>query len=219
MADWCQVPTALRVERVTGPPPPPERSEAEIIADIVTSMPGWVRFWCGFKDDFLGYPEPNRLVGPNGRPGGWGFLAGGRFRVGGDDAVLVTVSDGGASYTGFQISDPWTISPDPLHRLASLNKAQARPSSDGSFTYVVSARDPGVWNWIDTAGLSEGWMLLRWQGVPPATNPASLIQSVTPLKLVDLAARLPAGVPRADLADRAAQIDRRITEHALRLMT
>jgi hypothetical protein len=217
MADWRQVPTALRVERIAGPPAPAERSEADIVADIVKSMPGWIGFWCSFKDDFLGYPEPNRLVGPNGRPGGWGFLAGGRFCVTGDDAVVVTTSDGGANYTGFQVSDPWTISPDPVHRLASLNKAQARANPDGSYTYVLAACDPGVCNWIDTVGLGEGWMMLRWQGVPPTTDPATLIRSVVPVRLDDLASALPPGVPMNDLAGRAAQIARRIAEHGLRL--
>jgi hypothetical protein len=217
MADWRQVPTALRVERIAGPPAPAERSEADIVADIVKSMPGWIGFWCSFKDDFLGYPEPNRLVGPNGRPGGWGFLAGGRFCVTGDDAVVITTSDGGANYTGFQVSDPWTISPDPVHRLASLNKAQARANPDGSYTYVLAARDPGVCNWIDTVGLGEGWMMLRWQGVPPTTDPATLIRSVVPVRLDDLASALPPGVPMNDLAGRAGQIARRIAEHGLRL--
>ncbi len=217
MADWKQVPTSLSVRRIGGPDAPPERTEEAIVADIVASMPVWVRFWNGFKDDFLGHPEPNQLVGPIGRPGGWGFLAGGRFRVGGDEAVVVTTIDGGASYTGFQISDPWTISPDPVHRLASLNRSQARPNPDGSITYVLSACDPGVHNWIDTTGLLEGWMLLRWQGVPPTTDPAILIKSVRPMALAALTKALPEGVPMANLATRADQIATRIADHARRL--
>jgi hypothetical protein len=218
MADWRQIPTALAVRRIGGPPAPVERSEPEIIDDIVASMPVWVGFWRGFKDDFLGYPEPNRLVGPNGRPGGWGFLAGGRFRLADDDAVVITTGDGGAHYTGFQISDPWTLSPDPLNRLVSLNKSQARPNQDGTYTYVLTARDPGIHNWIDLDGLREGWMLLRWQGVPPATDPASLIRSVETFKRVELPFVLPAGVPIVDLAGRTAQIARRPADYRLRFV-
>ncbi len=218
MADWRQVPAELTVRRTGGKPPPPPRGEAAIIDDIVGSMPVWVEFWRGFKDDFLGYPEPNRLVGPIGRPGGWGFLAGGRFRLEDDDAVVVTTGDGGANYTGFQISDPWTISPDLVHRLGSLNKSQARPNADGTYTYVLSLRDPGVHNWIDSVGLHEGWMLTRWQGVPPATDPARLIRSVVTVKLAALASALPDGAPLIDLAGRTAQIAARIAEHARRLV-
>jgi len=218
MADWRQIPTRLSIQRIGGPPAPRIRSETATIRDVVASMPVWVGFWRGFKDGFLGPPEPNRLVGPNGRPGGWGFLAGGRFRLKPEECVVITVADGGASYTGFQIADPWTISPDPVHRLASLNKAQARPDADGRITYVLSASDPGIHNWIDTVGLQEGWMLLRWQGVPPTTDPATLIGSVQIVMLADLAATLPAGVALADLASRRAQIATRITEHARRLV-
>mgnify|MGYP000216847335 FL=1 len=62
----------------------------------MTDMPAWIRFWRGFKDDFLGFPEPNRLVGPNGRDGNWGYLAGGRFAITDDEAVLVTLDPVGS---------------------------------------------------------------------------------------------------------------------------
>jgi hypothetical protein len=217
MSDWRQSPVALSVDRVAGPPAPPPRSRQEIIEDIVTHLPGWVGFWRGFKDGFLGYPAPNRLVGPNGRPGGWGFLAGGRFSLVAGQALVITVAEAGATYTGFQISDPWTISPDPTTRLVSLNTAQTKPNPDGSTTYVLCASDPGVHNWIDTAGLAEGWMLLRWQGVPPSSDPAHFIRVVDVVPLADLPSALPLGTPKIEfLRDRAVQIAQRIAEHARR---
>jgi hypothetical protein len=216
MADWRQVPATLSVERTGGPPAPALRTESQIIEDIVASMPVWVRFWCGFKDDFLGCPAPNKLIGPNGRPGGWGFLAGGRFRLADDEVLVVTTTGAGANYTGFQVSDPWTLSPDPVTRLASLNKSQALPNANGNTVYVLSARDPGVHNWIDTVGLHEGWMLLRWQGVPPTADPAQFIRSVRTVRLDQLDSALPPGTPLADLRSRSAQINSRVAEHALR---
>ncbi len=219
MADWRQVPTKLSVERLSGGATQPARSEAAIVDEIVDCMPTWVSFWRGFKDDFLGYPTPNRLVGPNGRPGGWGFLAGGRFRVTEDEAVLITLCDGGANYTGAQIADPWTISPDPALRLASLNKSQARPNADGTVTYAIAQRDPGLHNWIDTCGLQEGWMMFRWQGVPPGTDPATLIRDVRTVSLLDLDGALPAGAPRADLPTRIGQIADRAAWFARRFVT
>ncbi len=105
-----------------------------------------------------------------------------------------------------------------MHRLASLNRAQARPNPDGTITYVIAARDPGVHNWIDASGLTEGWMMTRWQGVPAGTDPAGLIRSVAAVAEADLAAALPAGMPQATLESRAAQIAGRIADHALRLV-
>jgi hypothetical protein len=216
MADWRQSITRLSIERTEGPDSPLARGEDAIVADIAESMPVWVGFWRGFKDDFLGYPDPNKLIGPIGRPGGWGCLYGGRFRIADDEAVLVTTSDGGANYTGAQIADPWTISPDPTWRLAGLNRSQTRPNADGTTTYAIALRDPGLHNWIDTVGLHEGWMLLRWQGIPAGVDTAKLVHSIVTVRLADLAAALPQGAPMADLASRTAQIATRVADHALR---
>jgi hypothetical protein len=197
------------------PPTPPDRNV--LLDEFVQGIVPWVRFWCGFKDDFLDNPEPNQIVGPRGREGGWGFLAGGRFDLAPDEAVIVTATDGGADYTGFQIADPWTGSPDPAYRTVSRNKSQARPNPDGSYTYVVSLVEPGVYNWIDTAGLSIGWMLLRWQAVPQSADPSTFIRSVRHVKLADLATELPPGVPGVTLDERRAEIARRVRRSATRL--
>ena len=210
--DWNQTPATVAVRRLDPPVGWQPRSEDEIAAAVIACMPAWVRFWRGFKDTFLGLPEPNRLVGPNGRDGNWGYLAGGRFRIADDEAVLVTLDPAGSYYTGFQITDPWTIAPDPMLRLASLNAGQITPNPDGTVTYAVAVADPGVANWIDTCGLHEGWMLTRWQGVP---TDAPLERMIREVRLVGLDA-IPAEVPRIDLAGRRAQISERARAFALR---
>ena len=45
---------------------------------------------------------------------------------------------------------------------SSLNGAQAAPDKDGILRFVVSARDPGVKNWLDTAGYPTGAIQGRW---------------------------------------------------------
>lgn len=200
--DWNQLPAQVSVERLDPPADWKPRSEEEIAAAIIADMPAWVRFWRGFKDDFLGFPEPNRLVGPNGRDGNWGYLAGGRFALADDEAVVVTLDPVGSYYTGFQITDPWSIAPDPMLRLASLNKGQVVPNADGTVTYVVALADPGVANWIDTCGLHEGWMLTRWQGVPADADKGSMIRDVRRTRIDAIGADIPA----IDLAGRHAQI-------------
>ena len=210
--DWRQTPATVAVRRLDPPSDWQRRSEDEIAATVIADLPAWVRFWRGFKDDFLGFPEPNRLVGPNGRDGNWGYLAGGRFRIADDEAVLVTLDPAGSNYTGFQITDPWTIAPDPMLRLASLNAGQVTPNADGTVTYVVALADPGVANWIDTCGLHEGWMLTRWQGVPADAPLGRMIREV---RLVAFDA-IPADVLRIDLAGRRAQIAERAWSFALR---
>jgi hypothetical protein len=211
-ADWCQRPAEVRVRRIDPPADWRARTEDEIAATIIADMPAWVTFWSGFKDDFLGSPEPNRLIGPNGRDGNWGYLAGGRYCIRDDEAVLVTLDPVGSYYTGFQITDPWTIAPDPMHRTASLNKAQVTPNADGSVTYAIALTDPGIANWIDTCGFHEGWMLTRWQGVPAD---APLNQMIRDVRLVKIDA-IPRDIPRVDLDGRRAQIAARARGFAQR---
>ncbi len=215
-SDWCQKPADVTVRRLDRPVDWRPRREDEVAAAIVADMPAWVSFWSRFKDDFLGRPEPNRLVGPNGRDGGWGYLAGGRFQLGADEALVLTLDPAGSNYTGFQISDPWTISPDPMHRLVSLNTGQIALNPDGTATYVVAAVDPGVANWIDTVSLAAGWMMVRWQGVPTAADPAGFIRDVRLVQLDTLDHALPPGVPRIDLAGRREQIAARARMFAMR---
>jgi hypothetical protein len=211
-ADWNQRPAAVDVRRLDPPVGWRPRTQDDIAAAILADMPAWVGFWSGFKNDFLGHPEPNRLVGPHGRDGNWGYLAGGRYSIADDEAVLVTLDPVGSYYTGFQITDPWTIAPDPMHRLASLNKAQVTPNADGSVTYALALADPGVANWIDTCGRHEGWMMTRWQGVPVD---APLEQMIRDVRLMKLAA-IPADIPRVDLEARRDQISARTKSFAQR---
>ena len=187
-----------------------------IPAAVIADLPAWVQFWATFKDGFLGHPEPNRLVGPNSRDGGWGYLAGGRFRLADDEALIVTIDPAGSYYTGFQIADPWTISPDPMVRSVSLNGAQATSNADGTISYAVAAVDPGLANWIDTTGLTEGWMMLRWQGVPGSADPAVFIRETRVIPIGHIAAHVPAAVPRLDTEGRRRQLLARARGHAIR---
>jgi hypothetical protein len=45
---------------------------------------------------------------------------------------------------------------------SSLNDSQAAPDADGVLRVVVSAKDPGVPNWLDTAGYPRGVVQGRW---------------------------------------------------------
>ena len=65
------------------------------------------------------------------------------------------VSDGGAEYFTVPLSNIWGTTLDLVDRTGSLNKAQSVANEDGTYTYVISAPDPGVANWIDSDGLNE----------------------------------------------------------------
>lgn len=214
--DWRQRPAQVTVRRVDPPAAWRARTEDEIAAAVVADLPAWVAFWSGFKNDFLGLPAINTLSGPHGREGGWGYLAGGRFEIAGHQALIITIDPVGSYYTGIQIADPWTVSPDPMLRTVGLNSSQVSANPDGTLTYVVAGIDPGVANWLDTAGLAEGWVLARWQGTPDGVDASRFIREVRLIDLANLDAEIDAAVPRVDLATRRAQILDRVRQHGTR---
>jgi hypothetical protein len=82
---------------------------------------------------------------------------------------------------------------------------------------VISLRDPGIHNWVDTVGLHSGWFLLRWQGLPAGATAAGLVRDCRLVKLAELPQQLPAGCPTVDLAQRRQQIASRAGQYTLRV--
>ena len=79
-----------------------------------------------------------------------------------DSALLIDVAMGGAEYFIAPITNVWGTSNDIIDSNGCLNKHQSQANSDGSYTFVVALHDPGVANWLDPSGMSEGILTLRW---------------------------------------------------------
>ncbi|SEL61100.1 Protein of unknown function [Roseateles sp. YR242] len=141
----------------------------------------------------------------------------GHFRLADDEALVATVKTGGAGYLVFPVTDPWLVTVDPIQHQSSLNNIQATPNADGSFTFVLSVKDPGVANWIDPVGLHEGTLMVRWQNLP-ATSPASGGPAIDTqvVKLSNLASVLPAGTRYVTGDERTAQLVKRAAGYARR---
>jgi hypothetical protein len=214
-SDWRQQATEIRVTPTSGPAAPPPVTEEAVERAAAESVVEFVSFWLEFKNTFWKTPPYNQVIGPLGRDGGWGYQAGGRFKLTDDEALVITTLDAGAAYTGFQVSDPWTISPHPQYATTSRNSSQVTANPDGGHTYVMSLIDPGVANWIDTAGLHEGWFMLRWQNVK-TTDPKSLLRNARLVPIAGLDAELPPGSPRATLQQRSAEIKKRAQDYESR---
>jgi hypothetical protein len=80
-----------------------------------------------------------------------------------------------ARYWQFQLCDLWFRSADWFQRSNSINHLQARIDPDGRFRCVVAHRDPGVANWLDTAGEPEGILQYRWIWSRDNPHPTSRI--------------------------------------------
>jgi hypothetical protein len=158
--------------------------------------------------------KPNTHSEPMGRTGGWGFVAGLRYDLKPDEAMIVTTTRGGARYTGFQLNDPWMMQPDARRHQVCLNSSQTKWSDDDSATYVIAANDPGVANWLDPSGVTSGLGILRWQAVPDGATKEGLIRDVRVIKLSEIAGLQ---LPRVTSSERRREIANRATAYASRV--
>jgi hypothetical protein len=132
---------------------------------------GRINTWFAFPEWFT-YKEPvNTLTVPKSTPGGLAsqFSSIGHYDLTPDQAMVVTVPVcDAAPYQAIQIGSRWYISTDYEHHQTSLTRAQSQADPDpshkgGVLRYVISERNPGVANWLETCGHPQGVMMLRWQ--------------------------------------------------------
>jgi hypothetical protein len=117
-----------------------------------------------------------------------------------DDEALVTEVRVPQSYRYWSLllTNDLYETTDWYNNQASLNDAQARMDSDGIFRAVISSRDPGVHNWLDTAGYQSGALQGRWFAASEKPVP-----SIKKVKLADLPNHLPPDTARVSSQDRA----------------
>jgi hypothetical protein len=145
----------------------PERV-AKRYAVAAKMLTGRINTWFAFPEWFT-YKEPvNTLTTPKPTPGGLAsqFSSIGHYSLADDEAMVVTVpvcED--APYQAIQIGSRWYVSTDYEHHQTSLTRAQSQPDPDGHLRYVVSERNPGIANWLETTGHRQGLTMLRWQRV------------------------------------------------------
>lgn len=158
-----------------------------------------------------------KRAGANGFPddgGGLGAVASaaqkyqsfgiGYFALANDEALLVEVTPPRAKYWSLHLGNYWMESLDFANFQSSLNGHQARLDKDGVFRAIVSIRDPGVPNWLDTAGRREGSMIYRWNQADGAPIPRGRV-----VKLAEVREALPAATPRVTPEERSAAIESR----------
>jgi hypothetical protein len=79
-----------------------------------------------------------------------------------DEALVIEGRSPKCVYFGAQLWNRYMQSLDYRYHRVSLNHTEIRFEPDGSFRLVVAHRDPGMPNWLDTAGRREGVVFCRW---------------------------------------------------------
>lgn len=142
----------------------------------------------------------------------------GHFNLAADQALVATVTAGDADYFVFPAANPWMVTVDPGNNQVSLNNKQAVANTNGTYTFVVSLADPGVYNWINTTGLHEGTLMVRWQGLDTSSSSPDSLSCVSQLvQLANLPSVLPKKTRYVTPEERAAQVDRRAQAYSSRL--
>jgi hypothetical protein len=122
-------------------------------------------------------PDTSNEVG--GDPGIFYYHS--HWKLASDEALIIDVNPPACDSWNFQLDNYWMESLDYRYFHVCINKATAVSNADGSVTVVVFHSDPGIPNWIETAGHKEGTMCWRWYrlkaGEQPVTPSCRVIKS------------------------------------------
>jgi len=128
------------------------------------------------------------------------------YDVADDEALVLRWWPMGGTYQAVHLRDLWNSSLEYTNMQSSLTGEQCEESADGSFWCVLSARDPGVANWLDTGGLKRGYVAFRFDGIGDRPFDADKVPTLEKVRFDDLAAHLPKGTPRFTAEQRFASL-------------
>lgn len=141
----------------------------------------------------------------------------GRYQLADDEALIFNILPQGAEYMSLSVTSPWLISRNTVSKSGTRTGCQSHQNADGTYTYIVSHRDPGVANWMDTDGLHEGCMAMRWEGMhAPVADPHDATTGARVVKLDMIRSALPADFPSVGPAERAAELAGREADYKSR---
>jgi hypothetical protein len=208
--DWeHEVPVTMSIEPLSGPVATEEHALAEPKAAIARQVVALGDFVEDNLHFFLGFSNPER---PNTfLPPLDGTAMGaaaenrpviGSWRLAPDEALIIEVAPPKGLYWSYSLGNIWWETIDYGNRQSSLNGFQAVVDEDGMVRVVVAHQDPGVANWLDTAGHSEGPIILRCVRTESAPVPETRL-----VKFDSIIEELPPGSTQVSPGERETAID------------
>jgi len=163
---------ALTIRRVDAGARPQPLSAAGLAANLAATanfVEGTARLFADWSQSYLA--RPNQLPPANqaqcqaagGDPNI--FYYHGYFELAPDEALVVEVDRiPDCENWNLQVDNYWMESLDYRYHRIHVNKHTAQYRPDGGVRIVISERDPGVPNWLETAGHRQGTLCFRWIG-------------------------------------------------------
>jgi hypothetical protein len=209
--DWLnEVDPVLSIECLDPVPPKPRLSPEEIFARIqeMAKFPARkTTLYYGMQNgvkERVGWNvfEPVRYPGALVKQTYWPAC----FQFDADEALIIeTDLPERRPYWNIQLNDPYFNALEYVYRLSSTNGHFAKVSSDGKLRAVISLTDPGVPNWLDPAGYTEGGIYGRWYDCDSEPTP-----TLKRVKLAELRDHLPADTPVVTPEQRAEELRQRV---------
>ena len=138
----------------------------------------------------------------------------GAYDLADDEALITEVSiPDEVGYWSLILTNELYETIDWYNNISSLNDAQAVVDSDRVFRAVISARDPGVYNWLDTSGYPRGAIQGRWFDTDERPTP-----TIKKVRLSEVSAHLPAESRRVTPDERDAMIRKRRIDAQMRAL-
>lgn len=129
----------------------------------------------------------------------------GAYDLADDEALITEVAiPDEVGYWSLILTNELYETTDWYNNQSSLNDAQAVVDGDRVFRAVISARDPGVHNWLDTAGYPKGAIQGRWFDTDARPTP-----TVKKVNVADVLTHLPPDTRKVSPAERDAMVRRR----------
>jgi hypothetical protein len=192
------------IETAGTPPPPwaPARV-ARLLDDAGAWIDGTLRVWQQWVRALRATYKSDAVAPAELFVGGADDIRYGNdyYRLAADEALLIEVEPPDARYWAFQLVDNWFGSLDWANRQSSLNGHQLRLDPDGRARIVVSHRDPGCPNWLDTGGHLEAVLQYRYIWTRNAPLPRKRV-----LPFDAIWKHLPRDTPRVSAEQRRAAI-------------
>lgn len=100
------------------------------------------------------------------------------FSISPDEALVVEFTPPPCDYWMIALHNFWMETLDYTNHTITLNNHTAQVEPDGSVRCVIAMRDPGMPNWLDSAGHRHGLVGVRWVGddVPDVLPTSRVIQ-------------------------------------------
>ena len=165
-------PAELHIERIGCPddekrprPLTPEqideglKSAGTLVAGAAMLFANWAR---GFRkhSNMLPMFDPDVSLQAGGDPNIVYYHS--HWAIAEDEALVIEAVPPECEHWNFQLNNYWMESLDYRYHTIHTNKHLAHQEEDGSIRLVVAHEDPGLPNWIETAGHTSGTMCFRW---------------------------------------------------------